>query len=504
MCPLRDFRRGMVFSIVTALATLGSFSAAQADGVVLTSFSSGIVGGKAGAFPLTSNYIPPDTQLAVGTQTLVHLTNGAAAFYNKSGAVLRPIVTLDQFWTDAGIANVNGAVEPRVIYDPSSKLYYASSLDAPRPGQNANNLLLAVSRTSNPLDGWQGYKIPVNFGNRDHFGDANALGFNAQGVFLSLSSFQSVNGAFIGSTTFAIAKSDLLAFPNSLKPIAAYEKSATLTGFSLQPVVDYSSGSIDASGRFVARYFDNSFAVSRFTGSLENHSAIYQATGQNVFATNYAPPPPEGAIQKGTNQTIDAGDNLLTSAVIQRGDNIYLVQGVSSPVGRAAIRLLVFRASDNVVLLDKLVSDPNRDLYFPSVAVNDTGDLVIGYSASGADAYASAYAVVGKLNASRSSVAFETPILLAAGVATYRVPSSGLNRWGEYSATWIDPTEPNRFWTAQEYAIAKDQWGTYISQISVHGDSGATNAPEPATIFLFALGGTCTLLTRRRKSPRRS
>ena len=466
----------------------------QAQGIVLQSFSSGVVGGKSGA-------LTPDIQLAVGASEVAVLTNGAALIYSKSGKLLQSLPTLKDFWTESGLSVPDGAFNPRIVYDPASQRYYATSMESPAAGKNANNLLLAVSKTGNLREGWKGYKIPTNPQGGDHFSDFDTLGFNNQGVFLSSTNYQSQGGPFVGANAFALDKAELLTLPDLLNVTASYERNAAKTGFSLQPVVDYDNGgtSADLDGKFIARYFTDSFAVSRFTGSLTDSSATYQAQGQNVFASNEGPPPAEGATQKGTSVGIDAGDNLLNSSVLQRGGNLYLVQGVSASFaqgGHAAIRLLVVRASNNQVLLNNIISDPLHDLYIPSVAVNDAGDVVIGYTASGPDIYASAYAVVGKLNEARTAAIFEAPLLLAAGNATYNVTRGGVsNRWGDYSATWIDPVDPTKFWTAQEYVTEKDQWGTRIAQISV----GATAAPEPATGVLIIAGGLTALLSYGRR-----
>src|SRR5260370_11757011 len=40
--------------------------------------------------------------------------------------------------------------------------------------------------------------------------------------------------------------------------------------------------------------------------------------------------------------------------------------------------------------------------------------------------------------------------------------SSGLNRWGDYSNTSVDPADDTSFWTIQEYAASPSStWGTW-------------------------------------------
>jgi len=45
-------------------------------------------------------------------------------------------------------------------------------------------------------------------------------------------------------------------------------------------------------------------------------------------------------------------------------------------------------------------------------------------------------------------------------------------RWGDYSATMVDPTDEDLFWTIQEIPVSSTSWGTQITLISM-----ATNRP---------------------------
>ena len=85
---------------------------------------------------------------------------------------------------------------------------------------------------------------------------------------------------------------------------------------------------------------------------------------------------------------------------------------------------------------------------------------------------------------------FGTPLLLAEGQADYqRLDGSGRNRFGDYSATLVDPDDPRSFWTFQEFVPATNRWSIQITQLLV---------PEPSTGLLVALG----LLVLRRHGAR--
>jgi len=58
---------------------------------------------------------------------------------------------------------------------------------------------------------------------------------------------------------------------------------------------------------------------------------------------------------------------------------------------------------------------------------------------------------------------------------TYDVEASGRNRWGDYSATMLDPLS-NNFWTIQEFASSPNVWSTQVNEFSVAG-----NTPTPVS-----------------------
>ena len=88
--------------------------------------------------------------------------------------------------------------------------------------------------------------------------------------------------------------------------------------------------------------------------------------------------------------------------------------------------------------------------------------MVIDFSGSSAGQPVSAYAAVGKTEAGVTT--FAPPVLLRAGTDDFvRLDTLGRNRWGDYSATVVDPVDERRFWTVQEFVLGDDIWGTQIT-----------------------------------------
>jgi hypothetical protein len=110
------------------------------------------------------------------------------------------------------------------------------------------------------------------------------------------------------------------------------------------------------------------------------------------------------------------------------------------------------------------IGHPELSLFTPSIAVNELGQVVIGFSGSSSKQYPSAFYAIG--NTVEGHTEFSPPRLLQAGNGSFH------ERWGDYSTTVVDPYDPLLFWTFQEYTVARDQWGVKIGAIRTGAPDG--------------------------------
>ena len=76
----------------------------------------------------------------------------------------------------------------------------------------------------------------------------------------------------------------------------------------------------------------------------------------------------------------------------------------------------------------------------------------------------SCYAVAGETV--NRQLAMGALTLLKTGAASYQnQDATSVSRWGDYSATSVDPADPNRFWTIQMYPVNAKTWATQITEI---------------------------------------
>lgn len=409
-----------------------------------------------------SGFIPPDTMGAVGPDHIVELINGAYAVYEKgtNGTLAQPRTSLNQFWIDAGVNPTLFSFDPRVLYDPFSERWYATAVD--NPG-SANNLLVAASNTSNPLDGWIAVAIDSDTDD-SHWADFPTLGINADNLFISASMFPLIGGG-VTTTILEVDKANL--------GVVGLNQNLSLndTGFTVQPVVDLDNTS-DPHPMFSA------FSSSGIYRRSDMDSGVFTPDG-NIPVPAFSAPPL--ARQPGGPNNVSTGDNRFSSNLILKDGWIWGVH-TEEVDSRSALRWFKLDEANNTLVETGVIADPDRDFYYGSIAVNDWKEVVIGFSCSGDDLFVSSCAVVGQ-NVDDATT-FDDPMLLKEGVATYeRLDGIGRNRWGDYSATVVDPEDPFSFWTFQEFVSDTNQWSIQVTEIKL------SKVPEPTTLLgLLALG----------------
>jgi len=178
--------------------------------------------------------------------------------------------------------------------------------------------------------------------------------------------------------------------------------------------------------------------------------------------------------------TLQANDARLSAKVYAVGGVLYAVHNTEVN-GRVAIRWYRLSAATHALLESGTITDPDLDLFFPSIAANPAGVVVIGCNGSSINTFISCYAYVG---ATVNGVTrFGSPLLLQSGVVSYHDENELISldlldeivdsRWGDYSSMSVDPNDPNRFWTMQMYPSGVDSssgydvgiWSTQITEI---------------------------------------
>src|SRR4051812_26073928 len=208
-------RRMMSCRVWLAVVFSLSFLSARADAAPIPTMTIGqnFTGSE---FGLNSSALPPDCEGMAGPGFYVEFINGTFAVYSKTnGATVKRITDL-KFWSDAhvSLSTDSGVSDPRVIYDPQSQRWFASMVDfdanaaSGDPSLESNDFLLAVSATSNPRGGWNGFVFQAD-PDSGYFADFPTLGVDSNAVYVAGDFYQGEDNP-LGPGLVSIPKSDLL------------------------------------------------------------------------------------------------------------------------------------------------------------------------------------------------------------------------------------------------------------------------------------------------------
>jgi len=131
--------------------------------------------------------------------------------------------------------------------------------------------------------------------------------------------------------------------------------------------------------------------------------------------------------------------------------------------------------------------------WMPSLAVDKSGNMAIGYSVSSTSVYPS-IRYAGRLINDPLGVLGQTETSLVAGTGSQT--KNGAGRWGDYSSMTVDPVDDCTFWYTTEYYTASGtNWQTRIGSFkfpSCGGPPPPTATPSPTPVASYTPTATST------------
>jgi hypothetical protein len=421
--------------------------------------------------------IPPDAEGAVGPHHLMAALNSQVVIQDRSGNTLSAITSW-MFWSSLGVTE---SFDPHVLYDPYAQRWIFSSAAGEESSDSA--ILIGVSQTSDPTAGWNLYK--VNLGSSANWVDYPTLGFNKNWIVVQANIFTIAGNNFVNSTIWAFDKADLYAGGSGkytvLRPASGFTQVPAITmdpDLSTMYLLEPSSS---GSGKL---------RIDTITGPVGSEvlttGAAYP-TGPLAWqtfspVTNFAP-------QLGSSENIDTEDGRIQSCVYRNGSlwashTVYL-PATGTPTRTAAQwwQINVSASGFGQVQQFGRIDDPSAVNFYayPTLAVNRYGDVMLGYTHFGTGIYASAAYSIHL--ASDPANTMESETMLKAGEASYfKDFGTGDNRWGDFTATVVDPVDDTSMWTIQEYAGQNNMWGSWWGEVTPGIPSAtpsATASPAP-------------------------
>jgi hypothetical protein len=403
--------------------------------------------------------IPPGVAGAVGPSHLLIMHNSQVRIQSRSGDNLVTL-SLADFWKPLGsCASAQGPFDPRCQYIPSMARWVASACcDA---HTSSSSIMLAVSKSQNPMDEWNYWKIKADSQNA-LWADYDTMGFTSDKLTVCVNMFNILHDQFVSSRLFVFALNSLCVGSNA--PYTRFEDSSmgflpALTMDQNQPVQyliqDWSggAGTIRIS------------TISGLAGKEIFQTGIYYPTIYERWASTAAGGN-DIAPQKGTDRRIFCFDSRMQSCVLRNGA-LWCAQTIFLPARnptRAAVQWWRISTSGGILQHGRL-DDPsgNHQYAFPSIMVNSQETMLMGFTRFGIDEYAGAAFAVRTMQDTSGTLQTET-VYQPGEAPYYKTKTSGRNRWGDYTSACLDPVDNRTMWTLQEYAATPidgiDRWAT--------------------------------------------
>ncbi|KAF0128107.1 MAG: hypothetical protein FD155_3432 [Bacteroidetes bacterium] len=409
----------------------------------------------------SGNSIPPDVNGAPGPDHLMVTLNTEIRIQDRQGVPLETL-SLGLFWNSLPGGNT---FDPKILYDFEEDRWIFVTCAGSDPGDS--RIYMGVSANSDPTGEWFLYSYIADPQN-DVWFDYPSMGFNGKWIVVSGNMF----GGDFYRTVYVFDKHAMY----NGEETPQFTRFSTVQGFTLVPAITYDADQENvylvssANGNQGGMGYITLFKVQ---GELANPQ--FSLVGQ--IGTNQ---PWEGGVsgsgdflpQLGSDQLINAVDHRMEN-VIFRNNKIWAVHHVFLPANnpqRTSVQWWNITPEGSLIQRGR-VDDPSglMSYAFATVAVNHFEDMIIGHGIFSTNQYAGAgysfRANADPINQTR------LPFQYKEGLAPYyKTFGGGRNRWGDYSATMLDPVNGVDFWVLQEYAelpSGGDRWGTWWAYVTI-------------------------------------
>lgn len=475
----------------------------------------------------TSAALPPDPDGAIGPSQFVELINGDFVVFNLTN-INNPTHMSDiDFWSSTGvnIPSDDVVTDPRVIYDSASQRWFASMVDvnanALDPTTFANNFLFAVSATSNALGTWHGFRFLAD-PDHGYFADFPTMGVDSNAVYISGDMFQS--SVELAASLVSIPKADLLgATPTVANRTFHGDLDYGVYGMVLQAATCFdgtSSGNILSVENLGTD--DNIYSnILNFTVLNANTPAASLSMPTNLAGPPYMVPfnddegfPLFTPIQPDGTTMLEANDARLCDRVYAVGGVLFAAHNTEVN-GKIAIVWYRISASSHKLLESGTITNSDLDLFFPAIAANTNGTVMITCNGCSLGVNVSCFAIPGQTV--NGVTTFSSPVLLQAGVTSYHGDDEviegyedlpAFSRWGDYSTISVDPNNANNFWIVEMYPSDvgnNDVWSTQVIQLITTPEVGLSIAKSGTNVMIswpnFAAGYQLQSKTNLTASP---
>ena len=418
----------------------------------------------------TVDAAPLDTNGAVGDTQYVQWVNESFAVFDKTtGVALKGPVPGGALWQGfGGGCETNNDGDPIVQYDKAAHRWIFTQFSV---STTPYLQCVAVSTTSDATGSYARYAFSM-----PSFPDYPKLGVWPDAYYITFNMFN--GSSFAGPRVCALERDKMLA---GFAARAVCFQLSTSFASLLPSDLDGATAPPAGAPNYLLSLGTNALRFWRFHVDWTNPaSSTLTATPASIAVAAYTRACGGGACvpQRGTKNKLDSLGDRLMYRLAYRNFGTYetlvvnhSVAAANSSSGTTGVRWYELRnaatqtlASANPVVYQQGTYSPDSNYrWMASAAMDKAGNVAVGYSVSGNNIYP-AIRYAGREASEPSStlgkLGPETSIIEGAGAQL-----QPLNRWGDYSAIALDPSDDCTFWYTNEYlkSTGKWNWSTRIA-----------------------------------------
>ncbi|MBV9432191.1 MAG: phosphoesterase, partial [Hyphomicrobiales bacterium] len=442
---------------------------------------------------------PPENGLAVGPAYVVMVESSKIEWTNLTGgaAFNESLYTL---FGSLSASQRNSLLDARVAYDSVNGRFVVMAMNL---GTNESNIDIAVSKDSNPNDGWYVGSVSslLTINGAVTQADMPYLSVDGNNIYVSEPQYGSglqgtqewVFGDTAGSGGGIYNGGTLTTLASQVAPPSAGIARNVSNGQGLTYYVSV----VPTGGQSVLTIQTYNSATNAFSAAT---TLALGNSDKGASSSDYT------IAQEGTSLTLDAYDSRIASLAYSNGF-LYGLSEVEN-VGTSIPEIHWFKLN---------VSNPGAPtiaaqgditgaaigagvgVFNASLAVDAAGDMIVNFNASSANMFPADYYMV----MPSGSSSFGSPTLYQSSTSFYAqtTNASGAQRWGTYSTAIADPNDPNGFWISNEYVTSSGitipsglsaWWDTVTAQVHV---SPTTPPPPPVAPSITAPANGSTITT---------
>jgi hypothetical protein len=427
-------------------------------------------------------YAPSDANMAIGPNHIVETVNVQFAVYNKSGALLAGPTNIQSIFAPLGGVCTNTFGDPVMLYDRKADRWFLSMIGNQGSTQAE---CVAISKTNDPAGAYflYGYSFGPDLNDYPKMGTwattSNSAYLVSYNIFVNFQNFG-------GSDLCGFDRTKMLAGDKTAAQLC--QRTPNTEGGYLPSDLDGPTAPPDGTpglfitwqnnnpGQLYLRKLTLNFAAG--TSSMSAPTTINTANTTLACGSGGTCVP-----QSGTTQKLDTlGDRMMYRFAIRHfadHDRAVFSHAVGNGSQVAVRWYEIFDPAGSVTLNQQGTFAPDSTYrWMSSMAEDKNGNIGLGYSASSASMHP-AVRFTGRVPSDPlGSMETEASIIEGPGSQT-----SGLSRWGDYTAMQVDPSDDCTFWYVDQYEQTSGtfNWHTSISSFAFSGCGGGGGAAVTLT-----------------------